>query len=378
MKHVIVGVIGCGSISDAYFNGAARSNIIRIKACADIRFDAAQDKAAKFGVKALTVDALLSDPEIEIVVNLTVPKAHVAVSEQILAAGKHVYLEKPLATEFAAAKALLERAAAQGLRVGCAPDTFFGAAHQACRAAIDAGRIGRPIAGAVAMLTRGMEAWHPNPEFFFKPGGGPVHDMGAYYVTQLINMLGPVARVTACGSKGLTQRVVGSGALEGQVIDVEVPTSVNGVLQFASGANVALTLSWDVWAHQRPAIEIYGTEGSLQGPNPNYFGGQPRIAVRSEPWQPLDIGAHAFGVDNATSRAGASVANYRAVGVVDMAVAIREGRAHRASGEFALHVLEVLDAIDRSSVDGRHIDIETSVERPAPLPLGVGEEVFQR
>ncbi|MGF6792698.1 Gfo/Idh/MocA family protein [Paraburkholderia sp. 35.1] len=168
MKPVFVGIIGCGNISDAYFTGAANSEFVRIKACADLRPEAARAKAAQHGVAAMTVDALLADLDIEIVINLTVPHAHVPVSLQILEAGKHVYLEKPLGTEFASARAMLARAEASGLRVGCAPDTFFGAAHQACRAALDAGRIGRAIGGAVAVLSRGMESWHPNPEFFFQ------------------------------------------------------------------------------------------------------------------------------------------------------------------------------------------------------------------
>lgn len=376
MKPVIVGIVGCGNISDAYFTGAARSEFIRVKACADLRPEAAQAKAAQHGITALSIQALLDDPEIEIVINLTVPQAHAPVSHQILAAGKHVYLEKPLASEFGAAQALLADAAARGLRVGCAPDTFFGAGHQACRAALDAGRIGRPIGGAVAVLSRGMEAWHPNPEFFFKRGGGPIHDMGPYYVAQLVNLLGPVARVSACATIGLPTRTVGSEPLRGQVIEVEVPTTVNGVLEFANGANVTMSASWDVWAHQREPIEIYGTKGSLLGVNPNFFGGEPRICERDGPWQPIDTAVHPFGIDNTTTRFGARVANYRAVGVVDMALAIRESRPHRASGELALHVLEVLDAFERSSVEGRHVAIHSPVQRPEAVPRGAGESVF--
>ncbi|MEX3786633.1 Gfo/Idh/MocA family protein [Paraburkholderia sp. BR14374] len=376
MKPVLIGIIGCGNISDAYFTGAANSEFARVKACADLRPEAARAKAAQHGVAAMTVDALLADPDIEIVINLTVPHAHVPVSLQILEAGKHVYLEKPLATDFASARAMLARAEASGLRVGCAPDTFFGAAHQACREALDAGRIGRAIGGAVAVLSRGMESWHPNPEFFFKPGGGPIHDMGPYYVTQLVNLLGPVARVTACASIGFPQRIISSEPLRGQIIDVEVPTTVNGILHFASGANVSMSASWDVWAHQRAPIEIYGTEGTLLGVDPNFFGGSPRVAERDSGFKPLDTQHHPFGADNFTLRSGAHVANYRAVGVLDMAVALRRNRPHRASGELALHVLEVLDAFERSSREGRHIDIDTAVQRPVVVPLGRGEEVF--
>lgn len=373
---VNLGVIGCGNISDAYFSGAKGSSIIRIKACADLNAQAAQIKAGLYDVQAMTVDEMLADPEIEIVVNLTVPQAHASVSQEILAAGKHVYVEKPLAANFADATALLMSAKAKNLHVGCAPDTFLGGAHQACRAAIDGGRIGNPVSGSVAVLSHGMEAWHPNPDFFFKRGAGPVHDLGPYYVTQLINLLGPVARVTACATTGSPHRTVGSGPQRGRVIDVEVPTTVNGVLQFVGGANVAISASWDVWAHQRAPIEIYGTEGTLLGADPNFFGGTPLFSERDRPWQALDVAGFAFALDNATNRVGKRVANYRAVGVVDMAVAIRRGRPLRASGELALHVLEVLDAFERSSTSGRHVAIDTRVERPLAVPRGVCEHVF--
>ncbi len=225
----------------------------------------------------MPVDALLADPDIEIVINLTVPLAHGPVSRQIITAGKHVYSEKPLAARFTEAQALMLAAAGRGVRVGCAPDTFLGAAHQACRRAIDAGRIGRPIAGAAAVLSHGMEHWHPNPEFFFKRGGGPIHDIGPYYVTQLVNLLGPVTRVTAQASTASPTRTVTSEPRRGQVIEVEVPTTVNGVLSFASGANVSLTASWDVWKHMRLPFEIYGSEGSMLVPDPNFFGDAPQI-----------------------------------------------------------------------------------------------------
>lgn len=372
----VFGIIGCGNISDAYFNGAKGSRLIRIKACADLRPEAAQAKAEAHGVQAMSIEQLLADPEIEIVINLTVPLAHAPVSQQILAAGKHVYLEKPLAADFTDAQAMIATAKAKGLRVGCAPDTFFGGAHQACRAAIDAGLIGKPIGGSVAVLSHGMEAWHPNPEFFFKRGGGPIHDLGPYYVTQLVNLLGPVAQVSAVATIGELTRTIGSEPLKGRKIEVEVPTTVNGTLLFANGANVTMSASWDVWGHQRSPIEIYGTEGSLLGVNPNHFGGSPQRCGTDGVWQPLDITAHPFGVDNHTTLFGHKVANYRIVGAIDMAMAIRQGRPHRASGELALHVLEVLDAFERSSVEGRHITISTPMERPASVPLGADESVF--
>jgi predicted dehydrogenase len=376
MEPAIIGIIGCGTISDAYLKGAARTQLVRVKSCADLLPQAAEAKARAYGIEAVAVDVLLADPEIEIVLNLTVPLAHGPVSRQILAAGKHVYSEKPLAACVSEGQALMLAAAASGLRVGCAPDTFLGAAHQACRRAIDAGRIGRPVAGAAAVLSHGMEHWHPNPEFFFKPGGGPIHDIGPYYVTQLVNLLGPVARVTAQASTASPTRTVISEPRRGQVIEVEVPTTVNGVLSFASGANVSLSASWDVWQHKRLPLELYGTEGGMLVSDPNFFGGAPLISERDADWQPLDISAHPFGIPNRTLRSGALVADYRIIGLLDMAAALRQGRPHRANGDLALHVLEVLDAFERSSAEGRHIMIEHRCERPEPLPLGDGDEVF--
>jgi predicted dehydrogenase len=221
-----------------------------------------------------------------------------------------------------------------------------------------------------------MESWHPNPAFFFKPGGGPILDMGPYYITQLVNLLGPVKRVTACASIGNPTRTVTSEPLNGQVIQVEVATHVNGVLEFSNGVNITMSASWDVWSHKRAAIEIYGTEGSLLGVNPNFFGAVPMVAKANEDWQEVDISQHPFGIDNRTLRNGSQVADYRIVGVLDLAMAIRHQRAHRASGALALHVLEVLEAFERSSTQGCHVTIESLCERPAAVPLGQGEEVF--
>jgi predicted dehydrogenase len=232
----------------------------------------------------------------------------------------------------------------------------------------------------VAVLSHGMEAWHPNPEFFFKAGGGPILDMGPYYVTQLVNLLGPVSRVTAVTTIGSAQRTIGSQPLKGQKIDVEVSTTVNGVLHFASGANVTMSASWDVWQHKRSFIEIYGTKGSLLGLNPNFFGGEPMLAVASKDvvhdWKAVKISGHPFGKNNRVMKSGMEVADYRIVGLVDMAMAIGQKRAHRASGELALHVLEVLEAFELSSKTGKHIKMQTTCERPAAVPRGKGEEVF--
>ena len=376
MTSIDIGIIGCGNISHSYLNGAARSQQVRVKAVADLRMEAAQERAAEYGVQALTVDRLLADQDIKIVINLTVPVAHAPVSLQVIEAGKHVYSEKPLATSHAEAQTLARAAAAKGLRVGCAPDTFLGAAHQACRRAIDVGRIGRPIAGNAFFGTHGMEHWHPNPEFFFKRGGGPMLDVAPYYITQLVNMLGPVARVAGQATMGSATRTVGSGPLKNSIIKVEVPTTVHALLSFVSGASVTITTSWDVWQHRRLHFEIYGSEGSMLVPDPNFFGGEPLITERDGDWTPLDISAHPFGRPNRYTNNGAHVADYRIIGLLDMAAAIRDERPHRASCELAMHVMEVLDAVERSSVEGRHVNIETPCRQPEPLPLGKGEEVF--
>ena len=377
MKTTTIGIIGCGNISDAYLKGAARSDLITVKAVADIDAGAAALKAEAFDVQAMTVEQLLADSEIEIVINITVPLAHVEVSHAIVDAGKHVYSEKPLAVTLTEGRDLMAAVNAAGVRLGCAPDTFLGAGHQACRQAIDSGRIGNILGGAAAVLTHGMEHWHPNPTFFFKPGGGPMLDLGPYYLTQLVNMIGPVARVACLTSRGSETRTVTSeGPMTGEMIDVEVPTTVNGVLAFENGANVTLTTSWDVWKSERLPFEVYGSEGTMLVPDPNFFGGHPKLSNGKGDWEELGIGAFAFGASNRRDGKGEEVADYRIIGLLDMAVALESGRPHRANGEMALHVLEVMEALVTSSNEGLHIDIESRPERPAPLAQGDGESVF--
>ncbi|MGH1480710.1 MAG: Gfo/Idh/MocA family protein [Geminicoccales bacterium] len=377
MQKTTIGIIGCGNISDAYLKGAARSDLIEVKAVADLNADAASEKAKAYNVEAPSIDALLADPDIEIVINITVPLAHAGVSQAIISAGKHVYSEKPLAATLDDGKAMMAAANAAGLRVGCAPDTFLGAGHQACRQAVDQLKIGKVVGGALSFLTHGMEDWHPNPTFFFKPGGGPVLDMAPYYLTTLINLIGPVRQVTAMTSAAFPSRIVTSeGPMTGKAIDVEVPTSVHGVLTFENGAVVTLTTTWDVWAHDRRPIEVYGETGSMLVPDPNFFGGEPKVAVRSGDWEDLDISAFAFGIPNRPSKNGTSVADYRIIGLLDMAAAIQADRPHRASGMMALHVLDVMDALSRSATEQRHLTIESRLDRPAALPKGEGEHVF--
>ncbi len=376
VNPIKLGIVGCGVISDAYLKGAARSEIVKAVAVSDMLPEAARAKAQEYGVRAETLADLLADDEISIVINLTVPAAHAEVNAAILAAGKHVYTEKPFAVTYAEAKATMDQADAAGLRVGCAPDTFLGAGHQSVRRLIDAGRIGTVTGGAATFATAGAEVWHPNPFFFYQRGGGPVLDIGCYPITQLVNCLGPVASVVAQASRPRAVRTVGSGPRAGEDIAVEVFTTYNGVLVFESGANVALTASWDVWKHGRPPIEIYGTEGTIQNPDPNFFGGPVALSQRDGAFADALMAELPFGAPNRPLRDGRQVADYRMVGVFDMAAAIATGRPHRASGALALHVMEVMESLERAAAEGRRIDLATRCERPAPVPFGPGESVF--
>jgi predicted dehydrogenase len=356
MDKVGIGFIGCGNISEAYLKAAAKFPLLDIRGVADLKPEAAQARAAQFGLKARSIDELLRDPTIEIVVNLTIPAAHVEVGLMALQAGKHVHSEKPLALTTSQARSLLEAAEKRGLRVGCAPDTFLGGSHQTCRKLIDEGAIGQPVAGTAFFMCPGHERWHPNPGFYYAQGGGPMLDMGPYYITALVNLIGPVARVSGSTSRVRSERVISSEPLKGTKIDVEVATHIAGTMEFVSGAIVSIATSFDVPKHRHTPIELYGTEASLIVPDPNYFGGSIQIALPGQDWVDRPSG-HAYGDGN-----------YRSIGVADMAHAIRTHRPHRASGELALHVLEVMEAFETSSRLGRHVSIETRPERPQMLP----------
>ncbi len=364
---ITIGLIGCGNISGTYLQRAPEFDAIRLKACADADAERAEGAAAEYGVEAMTPEALLADPEIALVINLTPPLAHAEVGRQVLAAGKHLYSEKPLTATAAEAQELLDTANAAGLRVGCAPDTFLGGGHQQARRLVDDGAIGRPIGGSVRFLSHGMEHWHPNPSFFFKAGGGPLLDIGPYYLTAMVNLLGPVSAVIAHATKGFEERIVTSEPRHGERIAVEVPTHVEGALEFAGGAVISLTATWDVWPFDRYRLELFGTEGSMQMPDPNFFGGATRLTKDGNTIDTLEPDGFDYATPNLVSGSGASVANYRIIGVVDIAEAIRDGRPHRASGQLAYHVLEVLEALQRSSKEGRRIAIESTCKRPEPM-----------
>lgn len=363
MKPVGVGVIGCGNISSAYLTAAKRFPILDIVALADANPAAAEARAKEFGLRACSLEALLADPAVEIVLNLTVPTAHVEVGLRAIAAGKHVHSEKPLGVNVAEARRLIEAADAKGLRLGCAPDTFLGGAHQTARQCIDRGLIGRPIGGTAFFMCPGHERWHPNPGFYYQTGGGPMLDMGPYYVTDLVNLLGPVESVVGVATRTRSERLITSEPLAGTRIPVHVDTHVTGTLLFVSGAAVGVTMSFDVAKHRHVPLEIYGEAGSLLVPDPNYFGGQIEFAAAGEDWREIPT-EHAY-----------ADGNYRILGVADMAHALRTHRPHRASGALAYHVLEVMEAFQASSDAGRSIAISSRPPRPAPLPatLAIGE-----
>jgi predicted dehydrogenase len=362
MQPLGIGIIGTGNISDAYLKAAPQFPVIKIIACADINMDAARAKAATYGVEALSVDDLLADPRISIILNLTTPQHHVPVGLRAIAAGKHVYSEKPLAVAFEDGLLLVDAAAKAGLRVGCAPDTFLGGSHQTARKAIDAGTIGTPLAGTAFMMVAGHELWHPNPDFYYKAGGGPMFDMGPYYLTCLVNMLGPVASVTGAAKASYDSRTIGSGARQGESFAVEVPTHISALLQFADGAAVTITTSFDVWKHGHDHIEIYGSTGSMLVPDPNRFDGPVQVSEKKGDWTDVPQ-THLYGDGN-----------YRILGLADMAQAILDNRPHRASHELSLHILEIMDAILKSADSGKRIDLTHPASRPAPmrddLPFG--------
>ncbi len=360
-----VGVIGCGNISGIYLRAGRRFEILDIVACSDLDMDKAKARAEEFGIpKACTPEELLADPEIEIVVNLTTPDAHAGVGLAALRAGKNVHNEKPLAVTRQDGQRMLDEARARGLRVGCAPDTFMGGGHQTCRKLIDDGAIGEPVAAVAFMLCHGHETWHPNPEFFYRPGGGPMFDMGPYYLTALINMLGPVRRVTGSARITFPERLITSQPKAGTVIKVETPTHIAGVMDFECGAVATIITSFDVWASELPLIQVYGTEGSLSAPDPNGFGGKVRLwRSRAEGWQEVPL-THGY-TDNS-----------RGVGPADMAYGLRSGRPHRASGELAYHVLDVMHAFLDASQSGEHVEPASTCSRPAPLPEGLPDGVL--
>jgi predicted dehydrogenase len=360
-----VGIVGCGVIAKVYAEKLSALPFVDLVACADLERDRADALAQAHGIgKALSPDALVADPDIDVVVNLTIPQAHVAVSRAAIDAGKSVFSEKPLALTVAEGRALVAAARAAGVRIGCAPDTFLGAGLQTCRKLIDEGAIGLPVAANGFMLSPGPEAWHPRPQIFYERGAGPMFDMGPYYFTALVMLLGPARRITSSARITHHERTIGSQPLKGQSFGVEVPTHVASIVDFASGPVATLVTSFDVQATRNRWIEIYGTEGTLAVPDPNTFGGPVQIKKHfRDEWKDVEL-THG------------NAQQSRGLGLADMVRGIERGRPHRASGELALHVLDLMESSIHASSDGAHVMLGTTCERPAPLAAGRPDDAF--
>ncbi len=376
LNPVKTAVIGCGNISSIYLENVAKWHILDLVACANRTLPRAQSQAEKFHVpQAVSIADVLADPVIELIINLTTPDVHAEIGLAALRAGKSVYNEKPLAISREDGQLLLAEAEARGLRVGCAPDTFLGGGLQTCRQLIDAGEIGTPVAATGFMFIQGPEAWHPDPGFLYQVGAGPLFDIGPYYLTSLISMLGPIRRVTGSARITYPERTIGSGPKQGQTIPVETPTHVASVLDFAGGPVATLVTSFDVAVSAGAALnlhdvggallEIQGTNGTLSMPDPNMFGGPVRVRRLGEAdWREIPL-THAH------------TGNDRCLGVADLAYTLRNGRPHRANGELAYHVLDAMHAVLEASSSGQHIELTSTCERPAALPAGLPEHQLE-
>lgn len=362
-----IGVVGCGNISMAYMRNAPLFSGVEITACADLDGQAARRRADQFNLRATDVDSLITADGIDLVLNLTVPSAHFDVSMRALSAGKHVFTEKPLGVTADEGRRLVDTAAAKGLALGSAPDTFLGAAGRHARRLMDAGAIGKPVTGTAFMMGRGMEHWHPDPSFYYQAGAGPVMDMGPYYLTMMVNLMGPVRRVQTVATSGHEERLItAEGPKKGTRFKVSTPTSVLSLLEFQCGATMTFGASWDVFRHSNHPIELHGTEGSLRLPDPDNFGGVVALSSQGAPWQETDTAGELFGAANWPA-AAPDRANYRMLGLADLARSIVEGRPPRASGDLALHVLEVMEAILRAGEIGTAQAVSGTVAQPKEL-----------
>lgn len=357
-----IGIVGCGNISGAYLNTLPRLGAVRLVAVADINPALAEAAAAVYpGARALSVADLVADPQVDLVLNLTIPAVHAEIAGLAIAAGKHVYGEKPLAASAAEAKEILDAAATAGVTVGCAPDTVLGTGIQTARHALDSGLIGRPLSATATMVTPGHELWHPNPDFYYVPGGGPLLDMGPYYVTALLTLLGPVTSVIGAATHTRDIRTIGSGPREGEQIPVTTDTHVTGVLTHASGALSTMVMSFDAVATHSANIEIHGETGSLKVPDPNMFDGAVEL---------FELGADAW--RTITPTAG-YVAAGRGIGIQDLALT-PSGTLPRASGELAYHALEVMESLLASAHSGQAVAITSTCQRPDTVPLTEPEQ----
>lgn len=362
-----IGVVGCGSISDVYFAAISRSPALTLKSVSARGMESATRQAARYGGEAVTFEAMLADPAVDLIVNLTPSASHFDLNRRILEAGKHLYTEKPFVLTLADAQALNRLAQERGLHIGSAPDTFFGAAHQAARALIDEGAIGQIVHGAAFVGHPGIEYFHPNPAGFYRPGSEPPYEIGPYYITQLVNLLGPVTQVLARSVRGPAERTVRTGPRQGEAFAVDVPTSFTAILTFKQGASFTLTLSLDVRKHARQPIELYGTKGSLQLCDPNFFGGIPLLSRDGGDWTEVDTSAFPLGTPNRPGHGGPRVVDYRGIGIVDMVVAMATGTPHRTGPDLVTHCTEVMEAIMRAASGEAGVEITTRCARPAPF-----------
>ncbi len=357
-RALSIGVVGVGTISEQYFAELPKLPGLRLVAVADLDHERAASVAAAQKVEALTVDGLLADPRIDAVLNLTIPAAHAEIALRAIAAGKHVYGEKPLALSTTEAAPLLAAAAAAGVRIGSAPDTVLGTGIQTARAALTAGLIGTPVGASVHWSSPGHERWHPSPAFYYQPGGGPLFDMGPYYLTSLVTLFGPVVRVSGAARRSARERTIATGPQAGTAIPVEIDTHVTAILEHAGGAVSTVTLSFDVWATMAPLFEVYGTAGTLAVPDPNRFSEVGSIATADDPeWREL-------------APAGGYADAGRGFGLADMARAIETGRPHRASGDLAFHVLEIMESVLVAGRERTVVTLSSTVERPEAVELG--------
>jgi predicted dehydrogenase len=362
------GLVGCGFISDIYLTNLAKFRDVAIVACADTAPQAAARQAERYGLQARPVAELLKSDDIDIVLNLTTPDAHAEVSLAAIEAGKCVYSEKPLAARLADGERIIAAAKAKGVAVGCAPDTILGPGYQEARALIDSGAVGRPLTALAAVMSHGYEHWHPSPAFYYQPGGGPVFDMGPYYLSGLASLLGPVVEAQAVGQIGFSERIVttpGSSKL-GQAIRVETLTSVQALLCFANGAQATFLASFDVWRHGLAPIELHGEAASLRLPDPNFFAGDLAIAAGRQDWRAVPLAHRLLGAANWPADKPKQ-SNWRGLGVADLARAILDKREPRASGAFGLHVLAAMEAILTAALERRTVRVSAPFAPPAPL-----------
>ena len=359
-----VGIIGCGNISETYFECQNLFNNFSVVACADINIEAAKKSAEKYNVNAFSVDDILANEDVDLIINLTIPAAHKEIIMKSLNAGKHCFSEKPLAMSFSEGLEISELAISKNLYVGCAPDTFLGAAGQKARSLIEDNKIGNVVLGTFNLMSHGMEHWHPNPDFFFKPGAGPVFDVGVYYITQLVNLIGPIKSISSLSGTATPERIITSEPRNGEKIKVETPTTLMGTLEFHNNAKIQFFCSWDVWKHKHSTIELYGLEGSMIVPDPNFFSGDILISHKEEDWQIINNDKMLLGIPNKTDNNGSKIANYRGIGLSDMIDAIHNQRQSRCSLDLAVHVLEAMEGIIKSSDDRVNYHMQTKPNQP--------------